>query len=161
MNKIISCTLYFCLIFSLLISCDKEDDNISIKPSTNESSKNTNTEATVKITTPEVTVESRKANATYDGWWVIAKVTTGNDDPLKIKCYLEWSIFSSKQSETITSFQHRDEMNVQASSVNRVLFKKEHAGINRGTYIYFRVVGGNSKYTVTSPTEYMIATNSY
>jgi hypothetical protein len=49
-------------------------------------------------------------------------------------------------------------MNVQTSSKTQVLFKKEHAGISRGTYIYFRLTGKNSKFSTTGAESYMIAT---
>lgn len=150
MNKFILYIAFAFLLGGLFCSCDEDDDYSSKDPTPSEIS---------NITKPVVTVDSRKANAGYDGWWVFAKVTTGNDDPSNVKCYLEWSKFASKQTGTISTFQHRDAMIIQSSSSSRVLFKKEHAGISRGTYIYFRLVGSNSKYTVTSPTEYMIATN--
>lgn len=149
-NKIIY-ALVICFACFGFASCDKEENYTSSKLSTNTSN-------TSNITKPEVSVDSRKANAAYDGWWVIAKVTTGGDDPNNINCYLEWSKFTTKQSGTI-HFTNKDKMKVQASSKQRVLFKKEHAGINRGNYIYYRIVGSNSKYTTTSSTEYMIATN--
>lgn len=151
MNRIILRILCLCLIGIATVSCEKDDDYTPSKPSTNTSSN------TSKITKPEVSVDSRKANSVYDGWWVIAKVTTGGDDPSNVTCYLEWSKFAKKQTGSIT-FTNRDKMRVQASSKQRVLFKKEHAGINSGTYIYYRIVGSNSKYTVTGPTEYMVAT---
>lgn len=153
MNRTVLGTIILCMTCFSFVSCEKEDYTPS-KPQTNTTTSTT----TSNITKPEVSVESRKANATYDGWWVIAKVTTGGDDPMNVACYLEWSKFTSKQSGTI-KFTNRDKMNVQASSKQRVLFKKEHAGINRGNYIYYRIVGSNSKYTVTSSTDYMIATN--
>jgi len=84
-------------------------------------------------------------------------VTTGGDDPDNVECYLEWSKFSKKQTGTI-NYTNRDRMNVQSSSKSQVLFKKEHAGINSGAYIYFRLVGSNSKYTVTGSGDYMVAT---
>lgn len=147
MSKRTIYALAMCFACLLVVSCDKDDDYTTNKPSSN----------TSKITKPEVSVDSRKANAIYDGWWVIAKVTTGGDDPSNVTCYLEWSKFATKQSGTI-KFTNKDKMKVQASSKQRVLFKKEHAGINSGTYIYYRIIGSNSKYSVTGPTEYMVAT---
>lgn len=148
MTKRIIYALAMCFACIAFASCEKDDDYTPSKPSTNNTS---------NITKPEVSVDSRKANAIYDGWWVIAKVTTGGDDPSNVTCYLEWSKFATKQSGTI-KFTNKDKMKVQASSKQRVLFKKEHAGINSGTYIYYRIVGSNSKYSVTGPTEYMVAT---
>jgi hypothetical protein len=77
---------------NVLCSCEKDDDdNYSNKittPSTTTQKKN--------ISKPEVSVSSRKASSSYDGWWVIAKVTTGGDEPSNVECYLEWSKFSQK-----------------------------------------------------------------
>ena len=138
---------------NVLCSCEKDDDdNYSNKittPSTTTQKKN--------ISKPEVSVSSRKASSSYDGWWVIAKVTTGGDEPSNVECYLEWSKFSKKQTGSI-SYTNKEKMNVQTSSKTQVLFKKEHAGISRGTYIYFRLTGKNSKYSTTGAESYMIAT---
>lgn len=132
--------------------CEKE------APTTSPISSGSTTTTTSTISRPEVRVSSRKANSGYDGWWVIATVTTGGDSPSNVNCYLEWSVYGSKQTGTV-NLTHRDKMNVTNSSSNRVQFKKEHAGISRGSYIYFRLVGSNSKYTTTTTTEYMVATS--
>ena len=137
-----------CVFFALtFISCGDDE----IKPRTPDS---TNT----GVSKPEVKVTSRKANTTYDGWWVIGTVTTGGDKPSNVNCYLEWSAFSTKQSGTV-NLSNRDKMNVTNSSSNRVQFKKEHAGI-KGKYIYFRLVGSNSKYSSTTSIDYMVATSN-
>lgn len=134
--------------------CEKEP--LTTKPSSNGST--TSTTTTTTISKPEVRVSSRRANSDYDGWWVIGTVTTGGDSPDNVNCYLEWSIYGTKQTGTV-SLTHRDKMNVTNRSSNRVQFKKEHAGVSRGSYIYFRLVGSNSKYTTTTTTEYMVATS--
>jgi hypothetical protein len=138
-----------CFTVNILCSCEKEEGGQSYKK--------IETTTTSKITKPTVSVSSAKANSTYDGWWVIAKVTTGGDDPSNVECYLEWSKFSKKQTGSI-NYTNRDKMNVQSSSSTQVLFKKEHAGINSGTYIYYRLVGNNSKYSTTGAASYMVAT---
>ena len=132
----------------LFCSCEKEEEY---------SYKTTTKTNTTSITKPTVSVSSSKANSTYDGWWVIAKVTTGGDDPSNVECYLEWSKYTKKQTGTI-SYSNRDNMRVQSSSKSQVLFKTEHAGINSGNYIYYRIVGKNSKYTTTGTGTYMVAT---
>jgi len=137
------------VISFFLCSCGKDDEELSKSTLTKSTSKN--------ISKPTVSVSSRKANSAYDGWWVIAKVTTGGDAPDNVECYLEWSKFNKKQTGTI-NYTNRDRMNVQSSSKSQVIFKKEHAGINSGNYIYYRLVGSNSKYTVTGDDEYMVAT---
>lgn len=134
---------------SLLCSCEKEEVKSSKE-------RNTSSQES-KITKPSVSVSSAKANSAYDGWWVIAKVTTGGDDPNNVECYLEWSKFTKKQTGSV-NYKNRDKMNVQSSSSKQVIFKKEHAGINSGNYIYYRLVGKNSKYTTTSSGDYMVAT---
>lgn len=128
------------------------------EPTTLNSKTTTPTNSSPQISQPEVKVTSRNANSDYDGWWVIGTVTTGGDSPDNVNCYLEWSIYGTKQTGTV-SLTHRDKMNVTNRSSNRVQFKKEHAGVSRGSYIYFRLVGSNSKYTTTTTTEYMVVTS--
>ena len=142
----------------LLCSCEKEEEHYrNNTTTTSTTTTSTTTTSTTTIKKPEVSVSSAKANSAYDGWWVIAKVTTGGDKPENVQCYLEWSKFSKKQTGTI-SYEHKDKMNLQSSSSSQVLFKTEHAGINSGTYIYYRLVGSNSKYTTTGAASYMVAT---
>jgi len=148
-NKLFGLILVSAISF-LFYSCEEEDPISS-------NSTYGGTATSKNISKPTVSVSSRKANSAYDGWWVIAKVTTGGDDPSNVECYLEWSKYSKKQTGSI-SYTNREKMNVQSSSKSQVLFKKEHAGISSGTYIYFRLVGSNSKYTVTSNGDYMVAT---
>ncbi len=151
--KIVFLLLIALVVNYTFISCDKEDH--SYKKS---SSSTTNSEKN-KITKPTVSILSRRASPTYDGWWVIGKVTTGGDEIENISCYIEYSTFSSKQSGKITSYKKRDKMRYQTGSKSSVTFKIEHAGISRGTYIYFRLVGCNSKYETIGSGEYMVATD--
>ncbi len=109
-----------------------------------------------KISKPVVNVTSTFASGSYDGWYVIGTVTTGDDDPSNVDCYLEWAKFSKKQSGSV-SLSNKSRMRVVNSSKNRVQFKNEHAGINKGNYVYFRMVGNNSKYTSSTSTTYMVA----
>lgn len=146
----IACTAFF------LCSCEKEEDNNGYNYNPTTSTTPTTTKST--ISKPEVSISSRKASGSYDGWWVIAKVTTGGDDPNNVVCYLEWNKYSNKQTGKI-SYSHKDKMNVQSTTKTQVLFKKEHAGINNGDYIYFRLVGKNSKYSTTGSASYMVAIN--
>ena len=108
------------------------------------------------ISRPEVKVTSHYANGTYDGWYVIGTVTTGDDNPNNVECYLEWSKFTKKQTGTV-SLINKSRMKVTNSSSSRVQFKIEHAGVNKGNYIYYRMVGSNSKYTSSTSTTYMVA----
>lgn len=145
-NKI---TIVFLLVFVCLISsCDKDDHYTTPKSSTN----TTNT----KISKPEVKVTSHFASGSYDGWYVIGTVTTGGDDPMNVDCYLEWAKFAKKQTGSV-NLTNRSKMKVTNSSKTRVQFKNEHAGINKGNYIYYRMVGSNSKYTSSTSTTYMVA----
>ena len=130
------------------ISCDKDD---SFNKKTTED--NTNNQS---ITKPEVKITSHYANGTYDGWYVIGTVTTGGDDPNNVSCILEWAKFAKKKTGTVKLTNQSDMIGVNYSS-KRVQFKKEHAGINKGTYIYYRLVGSNSKYSSSTSTTYMVA----
>lgn len=131
-----------------LQSCEKDEpESVSVQPDNS---------STSNLTVPETSVNTRKASSTADGWYVIAKVTTGNDEAKNLKCTLEWSSFSEKQSGTIKNYQHSETMSVYDSGKTRVLFIAQHGRVNAGTYIYFRVTGRNSKYS-SSKSEYMIA----
>lgn len=138
----------FLFVLSMIASCDKDD---SFDKKTTED--NTNNQS---ITKPEVKITSHYANGTYDGWYVIGTVTTGGDDPNNVSCVLEWAKFAKKQSGTV-KLTNQSTMKVVNSSSRRVQFKKEHAGINKGTYIYYRLVGSNSKYSSSTETTYMVA----
>ena len=143
---------FFCVILATLAlslvcwSCDRENDGVTSQTTTSTSS----------ISQPEVKVTSHFANGTYDGWYVIGTVTTGGDDPTNVDCYLEWAKFGKKQTGSV-NLSNRSRMKVTNTSRTRVQFKGEHAGINKGNYIYYRMVGSNSKYTSSTSTTYMIA----
>lgn len=130
------------------VSCEK-DDSFDKKNTENDSNNQS-------ITKPEVKITSHYANGTYDGWYVIGTVTTGGDDPNNVSCILEWAKFAKKQSGTVKLTNKSTIKGVDYSS-RRVQFKKEHAGINKGTYIYYRLVGSNSKYSSSTETTYMVA----
>ena len=85
---LVSVLIVSCFMVNILCSCEKDE--------VGQSYKKYETSTTSKITKPTVSVSSAKANSAYDGWWVIAKVTTGGDDPSNVECYLEWSKFSKK-----------------------------------------------------------------
>lgn len=127
-------------------SCSPDEETFVLTPQT----------STTKISKPEVKVTSHYANGTYDGWYVIGTVTTGGDSPKNVDCYLEWSKFANKQTGTV-KLSNKSRMKVTNTSKTRVQFKTEHAGINKGTYIYYRMVGSNSKYTSSTSTTYMVA----
>ena len=133
-------------MLSVFSSCSKDDVSPASKITT----------STQTISKPEVKVTSHYANGTYDGWYVIGTVTTGGDDPNNVNCYLEWAKFGKKQTGTV-NLTNRSSMKVTNSSKTRVQFKTEHAGINKGNYIYYRMVGSNSKYTSSTSTTYMVA----
>ena len=139
--------LLLSLLTVLLFSCEKEDVSTSKKSNSNSNTSN--------ITKPEVKITSHYANGTYDGWYVIGTVTTDGDDPDNVSCTLEWAKFGKKQSGTV-NLSNSSKMNVVNSSRNRVQFKKEHAGVNKGNYIYYRLVGKNSKYSSSTSTTYMV-----
>ena len=132
----------------ILISCEPDDE-----PSSSSKSKNSTSKT---ITKPTVKVTSHFASGSYDGWYVIRTVTTGDDDPANVECYLEWAKFAKKQSGSV-NLTNRSKMKVVNSSKSRVQFKNEHAGINKGNYVYYRMVGSNSKYTSSTSTTYMVA----
>lgn len=148
MKTIIITGFSFLFFVCIISSCDKNDD----RTTTN----STNSQTDTKISKPEVKVTSHYANGTYDGWYVIGTVTTGGDDPNNVNCYLEWAKFAKKQTGTV-NLTNRSSMKVTNSSKTRVQFKNEHAGINKGNYIYYRMVGSNSKYTSSTSTTYMVA----
>ena len=131
------------LITLVITNCEPDNDYTSLKTSKT-------------ISKPVVKVTSTYASGSYDGWYVIGTVTTGDDDPSNIECYLEWSKFSMKQSGSV-NLSNKSKMRVVNSSKNRVQFKNEHAGINKGNYVYYRMVGSNSKYTSSTSTTYMVA----
>lgn len=145
MNRNIISVLLIVFWVNLFISCEKEEESYS-------SPKNT----TANISKPTVQISSHFANGSCDGWYVIGTVTTGGDNPNNVNCYLEWSKFTKKQSGSVT-LTNRSRMKVTNSSKTRVQFKSEHAGINKGNYIYYRMVGRNSKYEASTSTEYMVA----
>lgn len=137
--------LLFVLV-GVMVSCEKEDDYTPKKTTT----------TTKTIKKPEVKITSHFASGSYDGWYVIGTVTTGGDDPENVECYVEWSKFAKKQSGNVT-LSNKDKMRITNYSSIRLQFKKEHAGINKGNYIYYRLVGSNSKYSTTTSTTYMVA----
>lgn len=143
--------LYYALFVIIALSlsywsCDPDDDGTTSQTKT----------STKSISKPEVKVTSHFASGSYDGWYVIGTVTTGGDDPINVDCYLEWAKFAKKQSGSV-NLSNRSKMKVTNSSKTRVQFKNEHAGINKGNYIYYRMVGSNSKYTSSTSTTYMVA----
>ena len=144
MNNYALSVLLILAISTFLCSCDPDEPN----------SKSTTT--TKSLSKPEVKVTLHYASGSYDGWYVIGTVTTGGDDPSNVDCYLEWAKFSKKQTGTVT-LSNRSRMNVTNSSKTRLQFKNEHAGINQGNYIYYRMVGSNSKYTSSTAITYMVA----
>jgi len=133
-------------VLCIIASCGKDDRY----------DRNSTKDEPQSITKPEVKVTSHYANGTYDGWYVIGTVTTGGDEPTNVSCTLEWAKFSKKQSGTVKLTNKSTMIGVNYSS-KRVQFKKEHAGINKGTYIYYRLVGSNSKYSSSTSTTYMVA----
>ena len=133
-------------ISSTMCACDPDDDEPTSKSTT----------TTKTISKPEVKVTSHFASGSYDGWYVIGTVTTGGDDPSNVDCYLEWAKFAKKQTGTV-NLSNKSRMKVTNSSKTRVQFKNEHAGINKGNYVYYRMVGSNSKYTSSTTTTYMVA----
>ena len=146
MKKILFNTLAAAVISLGLWSCNTDDDLPATKSTTTSKA----------ISKPEVKVTSHYASGSYDGWYVIGTVTTGGDNPNNVECYLEWAKFAKKQTGTV-NLSNRSQMKVTNSSTTRVQFKKEHAGINKGNYVYYRLVGSNSKYTSSTSITYMIA----
>ena len=67
MNRTVIKCLLIIFTTTITISCDKED------VSNNSSTKN----KSQSITKPEVKATSHYANGSYDGWYVIGTVTTG------------------------------------------------------------------------------------
>lgn len=147
MKNFILKSLGFLFVLNMIASCDK-DDSFDKKTSEDDNIQS--------ITEPEVKITSHYANGTYDGWYVIGTVTTGGDDPNNVSCILEWAKFAKKQSGTVKLTNKSTMKGVDYSS-RRVQFKKEHAGINKGNYIYYRLVGSNSKYSSSTETTYMVA----
>ena len=146
MNRTVIKCLLIIFTTTITISCDKAD------VSNNSSTKN----KTQSITKPEVKATSHYANGSYDGWYVIGTVTTGGDESTNVTCILEWAKFAKKQSGTV-KLTNKSQMIGVNYSKKRVQFKKEHAGINKGNYIYYRLVGSNSKYSSSTSTTYMVA----
>lgn len=146
MNRTVIKCLLIIFTTTITISCDKED------VSNNSSTKN----KSQSITKPEVKATSHYANGSYDGWYVIGTVTTGGDESTNVTCILEWAKFAKKQSGTV-KLTNKSQMIGVNYSKKRVQFKKEHAGINKGNYIYYRLVGSNSKYSSSTSTTYMVA----
>ncbi len=134
----------------ILIGCEPDDE-----PSTSSTTSSSKSKSKT-ISKPTVNVTSHFASGTYDGWYVIGTVTTGDDDPSNVDCCLEWAKFAKKQTGSV-NLTNSSKMKVVNSSRSRVQFKKEFAGINKGNYIYYRMVGSNSKYSSSTSTTYMVA----